>query len=363
MKLLYITNQICGSGGLERVLAVKASYLAEKLGYDVHIITFNQGNHSLFYNFSNKLHYHDIKTHKFNPLSHINGLKRKVTEIKPDIISVCDDGVKGFFIPQILKTTCPMIYERHASKNIFKTKENPDYIRKIKFSILNMLMNYGASKYDSFVVLTNDNLKEWKLNNLKVIANPLSFYPKEKSSLENKRVIAVGSHTYQKGFDRLLKIWSKVILAYPDWILDIYGKIDSNKTYIKLADNLKLSNSVNFHQPVNDIETKYRAASIYLMSSRSEGFGMVLIEAMSNGVPCISFDCPRGPKDIITDGEDGFLVPDGNIDAFVERLELLIKDKDLRVDMGRKAILNAQKYLPEYIVPQWDNLFKSLLKI
>lgn len=361
MKLLYITNQICGSGGLERVLSIKASYLADKLGYEIHIITLDQNNTPLFYDFSEKLHYHDIKTNaRF--FKYLKGIKTKVKEIKPDIISVCDDGLKGFYLPHFLKKPCPMIYERHASKDIFKNSNHSSFFQKIKLSLYNILMNYGGKKYNSFVVLTNNNLKEWKLNNLKVIANPLSFFPEKKADLINKKVIVVGSHNYQKGFDRLLKIWTKVLIKYPDWKLEIYGKIDSNKTYLKLANKLKVNDSINFHQPVKNIKDKYREASIYAMTSRSEGFGMVLIEAMANGVPCISFNCPGGPKDIITDKVDGFLIENDNIESYTNHLTLLIENSQLRKEMGEKAKSKAKKYLPEIIVPQWDLLFKKLIQ-
>lgn len=361
MKLLYITNQICGSGGLERVLSIKANYLADQLNYDVHIITLNQADMPLFYSFSKKLVYHDIQGPKANPISYLTGIRKKVKEIRPDIISVCDDGLKGFFLPQILGKPCPMIYERHASKDIFKTTDNPSLFVKIKLRINNTLMNFGASKYNAFVVLTNDNLNEWHLKNLKVIANPLSFYPETKAELVSNKVISVGTHNFQKGFDRLLKIWSKVILKYPEWTLDIYGKYDEAKSYISLCETLNLNKSVTFYAPVKNIEDKYKASSIYVMSSRSEGFGMVLIEAMANGVPCVSFDCPRGPKDIISEGEDGFLVKNGDLDTFSERLQLLIKDANLRMDMGEKARQKAKTYLPECIIPQWDALFKNLI--
>tara|TARA_R110001583_G_scaffold107620_1_gene256223 strand:- start:7021 stop:8124 length:1104 start_codon:yes stop_codon:yes gene_type:complete len=366
MKLLYITNQICGAGGLERVLSIKATYLVDKLGYEVHIVTLNQNDKPLFYDFSSKIKHHDLfvkgnvfeyfKTYKF-------GLKSIIEKIQPDVISVCDDGLKGFFIPYITNKPCPMVYERHASKNIFKKRDRLSIYQSLKFKVLSLLMHIGAKTYDAFVVLTNDNLTEWNLSNLKVIPNPLSFYPKEKSNLINKRVISVGNHGFQKGFDRLLLSWKQVVNKHPDWVLEIYGKIDKEKKHIKLAEKLEISDNVSFFEPVKNIQDKYKEASIYTMSSRSEGFGMVLIEAMAYGLPCVSFDCPCGPKDIITEGEDGFLIQNGNINKFAEKLNALIENQELRFNLSTKARINAKNYLPNVIVPQWDKLFKSLLAI
>ncbi|MFP2994580.1 glycosyltransferase family 4 protein [Spongiivirga sp. MCCC 1A20706] len=360
-KLLYITNRVSGSGGLERVLSIKAGMLAENYDYEIHIITLDQQNEALFYQFSDQLIFHDVNT-KGSFWGYLKGLRNKVKSIKPDIISVCDDGLKGFFVPYFLRKPCPMIYERHASKNIFINSDNSSWVKKIQYAFYNWLMNFGGKNYDSLVVLTNENLKEWNLKNLKVIANPLSFFPTKKATLSAKKVIAVGSHNFQKGFDRLLTIWLEVVKEFPDWKLDIYGKIDADKKYVKQAIALGLQETVSFHKPVKDIQEKYNKSSVFVLPSRSEGFGMVLIEAMANGVPCVSFECPSGPKDIITHSEDGFLVENGNLEAFTRYLKLLMNDENLRTQMGEKARDNINRYLPEVILPEWDYLFKSLIE-
>ncbi|CAH8286128.1 glycosyltransferase involved in cell wall biosynthesis [Mariniflexile fucanivorans] len=363
-KLLYITNQICGSGGLERVLSIKASYLAEKLNYEVHIVTLNQGTKSLFYQFSNKLIYHDITTKgvKLNYfLTYKKGIKKVIKKIKPDVISVCDDGLKGLFLPWFLNKPCPMVYERHVSKNIEIKTDKISWLQKIKLKGIFTLMDFGAKKYNKFIVLTKGNLNEWPLSNVQVISNPLSFYPTEFSNVENKKVIAVGKHCHQKGFDRLLQSWKLVTDKFPNWKLEIYGTIEKSEGLLALASKLGIGDKVTFFLPEKNIGEKYKRASIYTMASRYEGFGMVLTEAMAFGVPCVSFNCPYGPSDIIADGEDGFLVPNGDIPRFTEKICELIENQELRRNMGKKARLNVKRYQPEHIVPQWDKLFKQLL--
>lgn len=364
-KLLYITNQICGSGGLERVLSIKASYLADKLNYEVHIVTLNQGNKPLFYSFSDELIYHDVVAigHPLKYfLAYTKGLKKITQLVNPDVISVCDDGLKGFFVPLFINKPCPMVYERHVSKNIEIKTERSSLIQKFRLKIIFSLMNLGAKRYNSFVVLTKGNLEEWHLNNLLVISNPLSFYPNEISTLENKTVIAVGKHCYQKGYDRLLKSWNLVTKTHPDWTLEIYGTIAKNEGLQDLSKTLKIDDSVQFFPPVKNIAEKYKNASIYVMSSRYEGFGMVLTEAMAYGVPCVSFNCPYGPSDIIKNNEDGFLVPNGDIKRLHDKISELIKNNALRKNMGLKARVSVQRYAPKVIVPQWDTLFKNLIR-
>lgn len=362
MKLLYITNGIKGAGGLERVLAVKASFLAEKMGYEVHILVLNQENDTYFYEFSDKIKVHSISV-SGNPIRYLrmysSGIQSCVASLQPDIISVCDDGLKGFFLPLLIKAK-GIVYERHVSK-IVELGPNPSIIKRLATSVKFFLMNQLAKKFHRFVVLTQDNLKEWNGKNVVVISNPLSFYPEQSSNLDTKKVIAVGKQGFQKGYDRLLKSWAIVNKHHPDWSLEIYGKFDSSQKLNLLAENLNISNSVRFFEPEKNIQSKYLDSSIYVMSSRYEGFGMVLIEAMACGVPCVSFDCPCGPSDIITNDVDGFLVQNGDNEAFAFKIIQLIEDKDLRVKFGQNAKENVKRYLPEVICKQWDELFKSLV--
>ncbi len=365
-KVLYITNGVNGPGGLERVLSIKASYLAEHYDYDVHIITLNQGDASLFYEFSPKIKFHDVKS-EGNKISYlyqyIKGMRRQIKKINPDVISVCDDGLKGLLLPILTGRPCPMIYERHVSKNIEIKSDKQSVIRKVITSAKFALMAFGGKFYDAFVVLTNGNKKEWNLKNVVVIPNPLSFYPgKEKiSTLTNKKVLAVGKQCFQKGYDRLLLSWQSVVKQFPDWSLDIYGTISEDEGLDALSNKLGLDTSVNFHRPVKNINEKYKEASIYVMSSRYEGFGMVLTEAMAYGVPCVSFDCPYGPSDIIHHDDNGLLVENNDIEGLAGNICDLIENEEKRARMGEKARIDVQRYLPKKIAKEWDTLFKRLI--
>ncbi|RZJ34856.1 MAG: glycosyltransferase family 4 protein [Flavobacterium sp.] len=357
MKLLYITNGICGAGGLERVLSIKASMLAEMPDYDVHILSLNESGNTPFYDFSPKITFHPIVA-KGNFVSfywsYIKNLKKAVAALRPDIIAVCDDGLKGFFIPKILGKPCPIIYERHASISL-------NVRDSAAGKLMRRLMRFLAADFDKFVLLTQSNISEWPVPNAMVIPNPLSFFPDRVSTLQNPKVIAVGSHSYNKGYDLLLEAWKPIQSRFPEWKLNIYGKADGDRSFIKRSAELEL-HSVHFFEPDLDIESKYLESSIMVLPSRSEGFGMVLIEAMACGVPCVAFDCPSGPSDIVSSGIDGFLVENGNIEAFSEKIVLLIENESLRRAMQTAARQSVKQYLPEAIVAQWDELFKSVAR-
>lgn len=213
-----------------------------------------------------------------------------------------------------------------------------------------------AHKFDRFIVLTDGNKKEWKsLVNLEVVANPLSFYSDKSSTCENKTVICVGKISYQKGQDILVKAWQLVNQQFPDWQLHLYGKEN-----LEVLDTNNLSGNVHFFLPEKNIEQKYLESSIYVMSSRFEGFGMVLTEAMACGVLCVSFDCNYGPSDIIQHNVDGLIVENKNVNQLAEAIIELIKNPIKRTEMGSKAKQNVSRYNIKNIAKQWDHLFKSL---
>ena len=365
MHILYITNGISGSGGLERVLSLKTDYLISHNAYKISIITLNDGIHERFFKFNQNINFIDLEFKKtlFNKFyNYVTGLKKNINRLNPDIIVVCDDGLKAFFIPFFIRNNIPVIYERHVSKFIELTNSKSIF-GKLRASLKWKIMNFMGQYFDKFILLTQGNKKEWALlNNIEVISNPLPFSSNFKNSLDHKTVIAVGKQSFQKGFDLLIKSWVIVNDKHPDWILEIYGKKEEKLKLLDQINSLNLNSSVKLLDPVSNIEEVYRTASIFVLSSRFEGFGMVLIEAMLFGVPCVSFDCPHGPGDIITHNKNGLLVENGNVRELANSICELISNNERRKLLGSQAKIDVNKYKIDVIMSQWDTLFKSISK-
>ena len=352
-KILYITNGISGSGGLERVVTLKASYFAEHYGYNVHIITLNDGDKTPFYPLNDKVKIINITTPS-NILQFYRdyyiGVRNFINKINPDVIFVADDGLKGVLFPLIFKPKCKVVYERHTTKSI--------HGKGIKSKLISNLMNYGSTKFDYFVVLTNSNKKDWpNAKNLTVIPNPIPFKCENIPNINSrKKIISVGSLSYVKGHDTLINAWSKICNEFPYFSLHIYGaKKDYYTTLNNLIDMHKLSDSVFIHEPVTNIKEKYLESILCILPSRVEGFGMVLIEAMECGTPCIATKC-EGPIDIIKDEINGYIIDIDNINELANRMYLYLYDRTIQSKLSINCRMDANKYSIDSIISKWDNL-------
>lgn len=371
MKIAYCTPSLYIPGGVERVLTTKANYLADVAGYDVYIILTDGKEKAPYYPLSDKIHIInlDINFEELWSLSFVKkGLvylkkqrvfKKKLSEtlykLKPDItISLLRREIN--FLCDI-KDGSKKVGEMHINRQNYRNFEVGDtnFIKKIfeKYWMSSLLKQ--LKRLDCFIVLSEEDKKNWKeLDKVTVIPNPLPpMTISQTSTTENKKAIAVGRYVYQKGFDLLVGAWEKVAEQHPDWHLYIYGRGDKN--------NYKAVSNCHFEDAVENINDKYAESSIFVLSSRFEGFGMVIIEAMKCGVPAVSFACPCGPKDIITDGQDGFLVENGNTQQLAERICYLIEHDEERKTMGKNAVETAKKYDINEIGKRWSCLFNSIL--
>ena len=221
------------------------------------------------------------------------------------------------------------------------------------------LVNH-LKKLDCLVVLTEKDREAWtELDNVITIPDPLSFTPSTVSTLKEKRVVAISRYSHEKGIDLLLQSWAEVEKLIGEWRLDVFGDGDRS-AYEQMLDDLHIDRSrCQLHGRTNDVEKEYCNSSLFVLSSRFEGFGMVITEAMVCGLPVVSFDCPWGPRSIITNGKDGILVENGNVTAFANSLSQLMRNTSLCKSMAKAGLSNVQCFYIERIAEQWRKLFES----
>lgn len=373
MKIIYCIAGTCHSGGMERVLANKANYLTGH-GYEVVIVTTDQRGLPPFFPldgqircidlginyeenngkpFANKLLHYPLKQYR-----HQKRLAAILKREKPDItVSMfCNDA--GFITR--INDGSKKVLEIHFSK--FKRLQ---YNRKGLWRLADLWRSKQDEKtvrrFDKFVVLTEEDKGYWgNLPNTTVIPNANTFATSQAAALENKKVIAIGRYTYQKGFERLIEAWNILSPGFPGWKLDIIGNGEERDKLQDLIHAYHLDGQVTLVSPTKSIDKVYLDASVLVMSSRYEGLPMVLLEAQAFGLPIVSFACKCGPKDIVANGETGFLVEENDIEGLARQLVKVMKDKNLRKQMGRKAKEASLRYAEDAVMAKWTALFDSL---
>lgn len=376
MRIVYYLPSLYIAGGLERVITGKANYLADQFGYEVIILTSEQQDREICYSLSPRVRHHDLGVVFDNPkrksmllkiltypVKYLLFKKRFSTfliESKPDI-TISTLRRESTFIHNIGDGSIK-IGELHGTRNAYSFF--PLNIRKFPKPIYHYLDSRFVNRlkrFDMIIVLTKEEQGMWpELNNKVVIHNFQEMECKVPATLKHKRVIAVGRYSYEKGFDLLIEAWRLVADKHPDWSIHIYG--DGNRAELdKRIKELNLTKSFMVNGRTNSIIDKYLKSSIFVLSSRYEGFGMVLTEAMNCGVPPVSFACPSGPREIITHGVDGLLVENGNIEKLAENICTLIENEDFRKVMGGNARESVKRFRKEVIMAEWKQLFEELM--
>lgn len=378
-KIVICTPALYSAGGVERVVSVKANYFADILNYDVTVIvTEGHGSNSFFQlspkvkvinyglrfeelwniSFVRKVFLYLYKQRQYKRLLTADLMRIQpditITTLRREINFICDINDGSYKIGEL-----------HLSR------ENYRLIDSSKRNLLKWLFSRWwqrrivdhLQRLDRFVVLTKNASLEWpELQNIKLIPDPLSISPNCQSSLSSKRIITIGRYSYEKGWDLLLRIWALVEKEYKDWQLDVYGMGDPTP-YVKMLDNLSIDKKrCHLNASLVSVEEGYLRSSILVQPSRTEGFGLVIVEAMACGLPVVAFDCENGPRSIMTDGEEGYLVPAFDVELFADRLKKLMSDEDLRRKMGEKGQKKSQCYHIDSIGKQWKQLFDDLMQ-
>ena len=376
-KICYCAPAIYSAGGVERVVSFKASYFAEVYNYDVTIIVTEGKGRECFFPLSDKvkvinlnLGFEELWKASFikkvslylaKQFKYRRILKTELMRIRPDVtISVLRREIN--FINSIPDGS-HKIGELHVNRSNYRnfTSRDNNFVKRFfaRFWMNDLLRH--LKKLDRMVVLTEDAKQDWpELSNVQLIPDPIPFKVDQVSTLSSKRIVSIGRYAYEKGNDLLLKAWAMVENQCQGWTLDIYGQ--GNQTpYRELMQELGIDESrCHLHGSMKDVKAIYQGSAIFTLPSRFEGFGLVIIEAMACGVPVVTFDCENGPRNIITNNQDGILVKPFDVDEHADSLLRLIQDDQLRFQMGTRAYESSQRYLIEDIAQKWKDLFDEI---
>lgn len=375
MKIIYSICGLYNSGGMERIVTQKANYLADVFGYDVTILTTDQNGRPVFFSLSPNVKHIDLGINygdgehddmnvikkvlgkKMKTRQHFRKLKAFLCNEKADIVVTTINNDLNLLLK--IQDGSKKICEFHFSRQT-KILEAPNALLRNIQRVRMVLWKRYFAKYDKFIVLTEEDKVAWgNLKNMIVIPNFVDEIPPYVSAKREKRVICVGRAVYQKGFDLMLDIWKFVMEKDTEWQLYIYGNGDKTALEDKKK-KLGLTNSVHLMPATKTIDQEYDKSSIYALSSRYEGLPMVLLEAMSHGLPIVSFACPCGPKDVIKE-TFGSIVENGDTKSFSSVLLGWMHNPD-KLELGSKnAYGEIQKYTKTAIMKKWNLLFKKII--
>lgn len=368
MKLLINTDQIYLHGGIEKVMATKVNYWADLPDTEVYIVTTEQQGNPRCYEVNPKVKMIDLGINYdrsrsyFSPgnlkksFTHYTKQKKLFKKLEPDVIISPNINFDHYWLP-FIKKSAQLLKERHSSRYLEPEKRRTAaFLKRLKFK----LDTWIDSRYDYIIVLNEDEKKYVHSGNSVVIPNPVASTAL-RADLSKKQVIAAGRLSPVKGFDDLINAWAIIQTDFPDWQLHFYGQ-DYLGTQDKLQhqiDALKLNQSVFFKGNVDDLPRTMTDYSVYAMTSETECFPMVLLEALSIGLPVVTYDSPNGPRNIVTHQKDGLIVPYKNIPIFAQELKSLMKDENFRIQMGQNGVENVARFNLDNVMIKWRTLFEK----
>lgn len=370
MRIVFNTDQIYKHGGIEKVMATKVNFLVNQPDIEVYIVTTEQNNLPPCYAIDNKVQLVDLFINYNRSKSYLalENLKKAILhfrrqrklykKIQPDVIISPNYNFDHFWLPFILEKKTKLLKEIHNSRFLEPNqRKQKGFLNKWYWE----LQDWIEMKYHKVVVLNKDEASYRPYKNVVVLPNPVDAF-KGEALLDKKQVMAAGRIAPVKSFDDLIKAWQIVHEKCPDWELHIYG--DSYGKTIhelqKLIVSLNLEKVVQIISSVEDLTETMLDYSIFALSSETECFPTVLLEALSVGVPVVSYDCPNGPRHIITNNEDGLLVETRNPEALAKGLLVIIENEEKRKQMGNKAKKNSKRFHTINVMNQWLQVLKNL---
>ena len=378
MKILYFLPILSTKGGQERTLIDKANYLVTQ-GHEVLFVTFeNDGN--IAYPIDKRVLHEDINCRHYQiyrksflmrfvvawqmKRKFRSRMKELIDSFRPNVI-VATIPLTEFFLPDLMQVAAivPVVIESHLARGFeaIKIGTTERWLYKL------FPTDRAIAKARLLIALTEGDAAQWrKINsNVRIIPNPVTDYPECLSDVvkDEKRIIAVGRFSPQKHFDRLVDAFSMIADKYPEWYIEIFGSstTEGRENIMRYISSKELKGRVLIYPPTSEIYAEYQRSQFFVLSSDFEGFGLVVVEAMSCGIPVVSTDCPYGPSEIIEDGKTGLLAKMDTNDL-AEKMEWMITHEEERTAMGIAARQAAARYRKEIVMPQWEQAYLSVIK-
>lgn len=355
LNIVFLVHDIHYGGGGERVTTNLANYFVEN-GYNVKIVSVSPSNTTNIYAINKRIGIEHLDIN-FNTGSNI--IKKIFSIFK---VNTHFKNYKGKTIilgignyPSLLLSFLP---KRKHIKTIGCQHLAYSGIKNI-WAILRMFL---FRRLDYVVSLTKSDLSKFKKVNKNSIVIPNSnlLISEQTARLKNKRILFIGRMVPDKGYDILLKVLKKVNEVHADWDFRIIGDGPLKNKILKEIELSGIKEKISWLPATELIIEEYLNSSIYLMTSRTEGLPMVLLEAQACGLPIVSFNCETGPAEIVIDNENGFLIDCFDIEKMVQKICLLCSDYDLRTKFGKNAVENVKKFSPEAINSKWETLFRKI---
>lgn len=373
MKKVTILALHLGYGGIENTVATLSNLLCEK--YEVEILSVYRLYKDPVFELDDRIKISYISNIKPNKKEMKYYLKKKNFKMffKGIGTSLKTGYVKYIKTASILrKLDTDVIISTRTVHNFLVSKFVKKNIRKIAWEhnhhnnnkkYINSLVK-SCKKMDYFVPVSKELgefYERYLSKKVFYIPNCLDKIPNKLSKLDSKNLIAVGRLSKEKGFDDLLKLFKRVSTKNPEWRLNVVGDGMEKNKLLELAKELKLGDKVTFHgyQDKNYINDLMLDSSIYLMTSHTESFGLVLIEAMSYGIPCVAYTSAQGANEIIDDGINGYLVENRDQNEMLEKINTLIEDEKLRKKLGKEARSKSKEYSGEVVLEKWSKLINK----
>ncbi len=344
-----------GAGGAERVIAQLAQHCA-RLGYTISVITFDSADDPIYHDLPDSVRLRRLNCRKGGfqgNVRRITELRGTLKQIKPDLL--ISFLTKNNLLASVATTALPL-------KWIACERNNPE--RQNAHPAWNRMLDIAYRKADAIVCQTNGVTRCFPASvqdRISVIPNPITPVT-SKAAASGKRIAAVGRLDWQKGFDNLIDAFSEVAPDHPGWSLDIWGSGTEQSALQNQIVEHKIAGRINLRGTSDRPGGWVDETDLFVLSSRYEGFPNVLGEALAAGLPVIATDCDFGPKDMVTHGQDGWLVPVESPRALAGALDKLMSDEPLRRKLAHAATAAAARFAPEHVMKQWDQLIDQVAK-